>query len=55
MITVILTKKYHTPSNNSNFSPFIIKYYSEVVEIRKLTDLNKGSQLKDVINVQVIN
>ena len=56
MKTVLLTRKKYISASirkgetiGQNY-----KYYSEIVEVIKLTDLNKHNLLEDVTNVQVL-
>ncbi len=57
MKTVLLTKKKYVSASISRGETLgnHYKYYSEIVTVRKLTDLNDHGLLKDVTNVQVIS
>ena len=56
MATVLLTRKIYkgaSISKGENIGEHY-KYYSEIVKVRKLTDLNDNNLLEDVTNVQVL-
>jgi len=56
MKTVLLTRKKYISASIRRGETIgqHYKYYSEIVEVIKLTDLNKHNLLEDVTNVQVL-